>query len=316
MKMHRTRCARRDLVAGAGVPGIFASSRSRVTRVGRTGRPHLAWYHRFVDFVSLAALVHSLPEGFTDATWLQTVLPQHWGGYAAPGLRAWSVGGVQDNETLVQSRPIVRDPRADFLADLLRVPTQTTLAAHSVRPTGPDWPPGHGEADRPLPAIAMTRFQRWVGVRAESGLDEGARAALALPDFLTRSATGQSGDREPVVFGFLAALHAEGLLGKAYTTPAQIRRALALLDERLGRPERVNVMVCDGRTVGVLHRGGRFLLLEPPAPSRPRTIQPHARLSALLLHDHQDGPAAPGASLIEPGIFTTTARQPGVLERG
>lgn len=262
-----------------------------------------------MDFVSLAALVHALPEGFSDAAWLQAALHQHWGGYTTAGVRAWSVGGVQDNETLVQSRPIVRDPKADFLADLLRVPTQTTLAAHAVLP------PGHGDGS--MPAIAMTRFQRWVGVRAESGLGDAARAALTLPDFLTRSATGQSSDRELVVFGFLAALHADGLLGKAYVTPAQIRHALATLDERLGHPDPINLLVCDGRTVGVLHRGGRFLLLEPPAPTRPRTLtQPQARQSAVLLHTpNSEAPVAPGATLLEPGIFTTTIRQPGTLER-
>lgn len=263
-----------------------------------------------MELVSLAALVHALPEGQPDATWLTAALQQHWGGFSATGVRAWSVGGVQDNETLVQSRPIVRDPKADFLADLLRVPTHTTLAAHAVLP------PGRGDG---MPAIAMTRFQRWVGVRAEAGLDDAARAALtaALPDFLIRSSSGQASDRELAVFGFLAALHADGGLGKAYATPPQIRRALAALDERLGHPDPINLMVCDGRTVGVLHRGGRFLLLEPPAPTRPRTIaQPAARLAALLLHDKDTRPPGPGATLLEPGVFTTHVRQPGVLERG
>jgi hypothetical protein len=130
--------------------------------VRTTGRPCFGWYHRFVEFVSLAALVHALPEGVPDATWLSAALQRHWSAFSTGGVRAWSVGGVQDNETLVQSRPVVRDPRADFLADLLRVPTQTTLAAYAASP------PGHGDPDRPMPAIAMTRFQRWVGVRAEA----------------------------------------------------------------------------------------------------------------------------------------------------
>lgn len=266
-----------------------------------------------MEFVSLAALVHALPEGAPDATWLTAALQRHWSVFTATGaVRAWSVGGVQDNETLVQSRPVVRDPKADFLADLLRVPTQTTLAAYTALP------PGLGDADRPLPAIAMTRFQRWVGVRAEATLAADARAALAssLPDFLVRSSGGQPSDRELVVFGFLAGLHADGGLGKAYVAPEQVRRALTALDDRLGRPDRVNLMVCDGRTVGVLHRGGRFLALEPPSPARPRAIagvQPRA-VGSVLLYDPT--PAGdPTGTVLEPGVFTTSVRQPGTFER-
>ena len=228
------------------------------------------------------------------------------------GVRAWSVGGVQDNETLVQSRPVVRDPKADFLADLLRVPTQTTLAAYAASP------PGHGDPDRPMPAIAMTRFQRWVGVRAEADLEPDTRAALTaqLPDFLLRSSGGQPSDRALAVFGFLANLHADGGLGKAYAPPEQIRRALTALDERLGRPARINLLVCDGRTVGVLHRGGRFVTVEAPSPARPRAIaQPQARaVGCALLFDPQPAPD-PGATVLDPGVFTTSVRQPGQLER-
>lgn len=265
-----------------------------------------------MEFVSLAALVHALPEGLPDANWLTAALRQHWSAYSAAGARAWSVGGVQDNETLVQSRPVVRDPKADFLADLLRVPTQTTLAAFAALPAG------HGEGDRPMPAIAMTRFQRWVGVRAEAQVTDAARAAVlaGLPDFLLRSSGGKPSDRELAVFGFLAALHADGGLGKAYATPAQIRQALTLLDERLGHPDPINLLVCDGRTVGVLHRGGRFLVLEPPAPVRPRAIaQPAARAAAAVLLFDPAPSADPGATVVQPGVFTTSVRQPGVLER-
>ncbi len=266
-----------------------------------------------MEFVSLAALVHALPEGVPDATWLSAALQRNWSAFSTGGVRAWSVGGVQDNETLVQSRPVVRDPRADFLADLLRVPTQTTLAAYAALP------PGHGDADRPMPAIAMTRFQRWVGVRAEPVLADEARAALTatLPDFLVRSSGGKPSDRELVVFGFLANLHADAGLGKAYATPEQIRRALTALDERLGHPERINLLVCDGRTVGVLHRGGRFVALEPPTPTRPRAIaQPQLKAAgAVLLFDPTPTSDETSATILTPGVFTTSARQPGILER-
>lgn len=279
-----------------------------------------------MELVALAALVHARPEGFSEASWLGQALTQGWSLYVAPGepatgrVRAWCVGGVQDNETLVQARPVVRDPRADFMADMLRAPTQTILAAHAALPVG------QPESDGP-PAVAMTRFQRWIGVRAEGSLlgadrsdaaDE-VRAALrgALPDFLIRSG-GLTGDRELVVLSFLAALHAAGELGKAYATPATIRKALRGLDERLGRPARLNLMVSDGRTVGVLHRGGRIISQQPPPPARPaRAIsQPHQRPNAsLLLFDPQPvGDVDPAAVLAE-GVFTVHVRQPGVYER-
>ena len=240
-------------------------------------------------------------------------------------VRAWSVGGVQGSETLVQSRPVVRELRADFIADFLRAPSQTTLAAHAIAASGP------GSEDIPVPRLGLARFQRWLGVRAEGALavadDPGDalrdRLKASLPDFLQR-ALSHSGDRELVVFGFLAALHATGDLNKPYVAPPQIRRALATLDDMLGRPARLNLFVCDGRTVGVIHRGGRLLVADAPAPAGSRRTLAHgpeSRVQAsLLIHD--DGPAdlppAPeGAELrrLPEGIFTLHARQPGQVER-
>lgn len=284
-----------------------------------------------MESVALAALVHAQPEGFNEASWLGQMLVQRWTRYlppdeaAAGSLRAWVVGGVQDNETLVQARPVVRDPHADFLTDLLRAPTQTTLAAFAAVPGGP------GSAALP-PNLTMARFQRWIGVRAEGSLLPDARcseiddlrAALRadLPDFLQRVG-GLGGDRELVVLSFLAALHAAGELGKAYAAPAAIRKALVALDERLGRPAAFNLMVSDGRCVGVLHRGGRLVALQPPAPPRPaRAISqaPQRPTASLLLLDPHAASAASSASdpthpTVPEGIFTVHVRQPGVYER-
>lgn len=279
-----------------------------------------------VELVALAALVHAQPEGFNEASWLGQMLAQHWSVHVAPGeaatgrVRAWSVGGVQDNETLVQARPVVRDPRADFLTDLLRAPTHTTLAAYAAMPVAP----GRGDSESP-PQLAMTRFQRWIGVHAESrllgGSDDEATASRArlrgaLPEFLVRSGGAQAGERELVVLTFLAELHAVGELGKAYAQPAAIRKALHVLDERLGHPARFNLMVSDGRTVGVLHRGGQLVSLTPPPPPRPaRAIsQPHPRPTAsLLLFD--PNPTAPSEAAVPEGVFTVNVRQPALHER-
>jgi hypothetical protein len=277
-----------------------------------------------VELVALAALVHAQPEGFNEASWLGQMLAQHWSLHVPPGeaamgrVRSWSVGGVQDNETLVQARPVVRDPRADFLTDLLRAPTHTTLAAYAAVPAG------RGDLESP-PQLAMTRFQRWIGVHAETQLlggrddeSEATRARLrgALPEFLVRSGGAQAGERDLVVLTFLAGLHAVGELGKAYAPPAAIRKALHVLDERLGHPARFNLMVSDGRTVGVLHRGGQLVSLTPPPPPRPaRAIsQPHPRPTAnLLLFD--PNPAAASEAAVPEGVFTVHVRQPAVHER-
>lgn len=268
-----------------------------------------------------------------DAGWLSRVLSRCGGAHHFAGddgealaVRAWSVGGVQGGETLVQSRPVVRDRRAEFVADFLRAPSQTTLAAHAVVT-----PPGHGAEDIPAPRLGLARFQRWLGVRAESALsaDEAEAAALreqlrsSLPDFLQR-ALSHTGDRELTVFGFLGALHRSGDLNKPYVTPPQIRAALSALDALLGHPPRLNLFVCDGRTVGVIHRGGRLLMIDAPAPAgsiRAIALAPAQRIHAsLLLHD-DDGatavPAVEGAEVrrVHEGIFTLSARAPGQVER-
>lgn len=268
-----------------------------------------------------------------DAGWLSRVLSRCGAAHHFAGgdegvevVRAWSVGGVQGGETLVQSRPVVRDRRAEFVADFLRAPSQTTLAIHAVVK-----PPGHGAEDIPAPRLGLARFQRWLGVRAESALhpDEAEAAALreqlrkSLPDFLQR-ALSHAGDRELTIFAFLGALHRSGDLNKPYVAPPQIRAALSALDAQLGRPARLNLFVCDGRTVGVIHRGGRLLMVDAPAPAksiRALAITPAQRVQAsLLLHD--DGadsglPALEGAEIrrVNEGIFTLSARAPGQIER-
>ncbi|HEY0136871.1 MAG TPA: hypothetical protein VGB85_22470, partial [Nannocystis sp.] len=147
---------------------------------------------------------------------------------------------------------------------------------------------------------------------------EALRAGLrsTLPEFLIRSG-GPIGDRELVVLSFLATLHAAGELGKAYATPATIRKALVALDERLGHPADLNVMVSDGRSVGVLHRGGRLVHLTPPPPPRPaRAIsQPHQRPTASLLLFDPHGASEAGDPDVPEGVFTVHVRQPGVHDR-
>lgn len=280
-----------------------------------------AGYDQNVDNVALLALVHADPEGpGVDGGWLGEALTEHWAGYRGPRdddagwVRAWSVGGVQNGETLVQSRPVVREARADFVADFLRATSQTTLAAFHA---------GRDETD-PVPRLGIARFQRWIGVRAEGDLDDDGAADVvrqrlqgALPDFLHRSVAQQS-DRELTVFGFFAALHAHGDLSRPFVTPPQVRRGLAALDELLGHPPRANVLVTDGRTLGVLHRGGRLLLVEPPAPPH-RNVRAIAgvppKTASVLVYDPDAGEPPAGARRLAEGIFTVHVRQPAQVER-
>lgn len=268
--------------------------------------------------------MHANPDGpGVEAGWFSEVLARTWASYHAPRedepgwVRAWSVGGVQGGETLVQSRPVVRDPRADFVTDFLRATSQATLSAYHAQ--GPD------AGDVPVPRLGLARFQRWIGVRAEAELDPGednthrSRLREGLPDFLVRS-LGHAGDRELTVFGFLAALHAGGDLQKPFVAPPQVRRALATLDAQLGRPARINLFVSDGRTVGVLHRGGRLLLVDGPAAARSVRALAHVpsrSQASVLLYDPDAGEfAGDDVRRLPEGIYTLNVRQPCHLEQG
>lgn len=278
-----------------------------------------------MENVALLALVHANPDApGAEPGWLETVLQATWSSYRIPRgdgpIRAWSVGGVQNGDTLVQSRPVVRDGRADFVADFLRATSQTTIASYFAGPDDQD------PEDSTVPRLGVARFQRWVGIRAEGelGLDDAAATAVRerlqgfLPDFLVRSLT-HAGDRELAIFGFLAALHVQGDLAKPYVAAPAVRRALGALDDLLGHPARANIFVCDGRTLGVLHRGGRLLQVEGPQPARSvRAIaQPARTQTSLLVFDPEAGelPAGSTARRLAEGIFTFHVRQPGQLER-
>ncbi len=279
-----------------------------------------------VSAAMLCALLDPSPDGPAWARpWVDGVLRQH---VVAPlddtvqapaeggvhGLRGWSVGAVVGNETLVQSRPIVRARDADPLDDLLRTATRCVIAAFAPQRETSD------VASPPAPKIS--RFRRWIGVRAEAVLTDDLRGELGekLPAFLARSRTERT-DGELVFLTFLAQLQRLGGLGAAYDPPERIRDALVALDEELHGHTPHNAMVSDGRTFGMLHRGGTVLLFEPPEDlPRPqvRLTSSEAQSASLLLYSPKPAPPVPlpGAERIADGMFTIETRAPRNLLRG
>jgi hypothetical protein len=86
----------------------------------------------------------------------------------------------------------------------------------------------------------------------------------------------------------------------------------------------VNLMVSDGRTLGVVHRGGMLLMFHPSSAStntrRTLRLEDEARASArgsLLWFD--PGPPAetpvPNAERIAEGVFTIESSRPRQLAR-
>jgi len=270
----------------------------------------------------LLALLDARPSGPAwDHAWLSDVLGQHLlrriasNPAGALQLRGWSVGSVVGNETFVQARPIVRDPEVEPVEDLLRTPAPCILAAfHAI-----DGGDRLGDTHSP---IRLARFRRWIGVRAEAELDADSRRRLRdeVPDFLARSQT-LGNDGELVFLRFLAALHGLGALGSPYAAPETVRRALRITEALLGDGA-VNLMVSDGRTLGVVHRGGTLLSFQPPMTGHRRAIkfEDEARASArasMLFYD--PGPPLeaplPNAERVAEGVFTIESLRPRLIVR-
>jgi hypothetical protein len=289
-------------------------------------------YHLPVAEAELAALVDALPERpFHAPEWVDEVLASRWAGYRTPAAaepdapvpaRAWSVGCVLGIETLVQSRPVVRDPQESFLEDFMRPAAPCTIATFSAT----------REASRPGDA-AISRYERWIGGCSQDSLleTEAARAAglratlrASVPAFLQRSIL-QNHDDELLFFVFLARLHAAGGLGSAYAKPELIRGALTTLEadlaKTLGEDFRINMMVYDGRNFAMLHRGGTLTTWVAPARPEPRHRtgpRPMAGIprGAVLYTLSPNGTRDPSADPIPNGVFSVDPGNPAALDRG
>jgi hypothetical protein len=277
--------------------------------------------------VALLALLDAHPDGAAWArSWLVDTLRANLPGYDDRAgdltLRGWSVGAAWGNETLVQSRPIVRNRAVDPIDDLLRTPATCVIAAFYVHSAARD-----GLA-APAHSPALSRYQRWLGVRVGQAIPAERAAALrqALPNFLERHQTDRS-DGELVFLTFLAQLHELDGLRKTYAPPELIRQALALTVQRLELPVPDNLMVSDGRTFAMVHQGGALSSFEPPHENSGRfrmTGQPSdgRRTNLLLLtpqaYEHtphyQNTPLQGGERVAE-GVLSIEARMPRVIER-
>jgi hypothetical protein len=269
----------------------------------------------------LLALIDARPSGPPlAAAWLGEMLATNLHArIAADGrgpchLRGWSVGAVVGNETFVQARPIARDLATEPVDDLLRTQAPCLIASYHAATDDERFAETH-------PSIRIARFRRWVGARAETELDAETRRRLReeIPDFLARGQT-LGNDGELVFLRFLSALHGLGALGSPFATPEQIRRALRTTEAMLGGGP-VNMMVADGRTVGVVHRGGTLMAISPPAGLGARAAKPEddARASRfnLLWFDPGAAPEAPptGAERLAEGVFTIECQRPRTLAR-
>ncbi len=273
----------------------------------------------------LLALLDAHPDGPAWARpWLDETLRANLPGYrpdAGSGdesLRGWSVGAAWGNETLVQSRPIVRGRSVEPLDDLLRTPASCVVAAFGVYSASRD-----GLVIPP--AVRLSRFRRWLGVRAGVSLDPGRAAEFRerLPGFLARHQVDRS-DGELVFLSFLALLHERGGLRKTYSPPELIREALAATVERLGLEPPHNMMISDGRTFAMLHQGGALLSFEPPASEAPSDTtfavsgkRFGTRRTNLLLHLAEAPDTTPqhGGERVAEGVFSLDVRQPRALSR-
>lgn len=270
---------------------------------------------------TLVALLDSTADGPAWARrWVDEVLREHLPGWsrdpAQPvALRGWSVGAVLGNEPLVQSRPIVRGRDVDPLDDLLRTPAACVVAAFASHDT-------RESEVTAKPVCRISRFRRFVGVRAEGELPvEVSRSLRAdLPDFLARAQADRT-DGELVFLTFLSELHRAGGLGNAFATPDRVHRALAALEARLPSVSPHNLMVSDGRTFAMLHREGTLLAFDAPSDApRPRvglSVPAGGPAGKLLLYIPGAGPDTPvaGAEKIADGRLTIDARRPWLMQR-
>lgn len=171
------------------------------------------------------------------------------------GQLGWGIGFYQGGEVLMRRRPIddhaeidvskiASDVRADLLIGHVRNATVGALRTENTHPF---------------------RYRQWLFAQTGTLPSFDAirpRLVASVPEFLRSSIRGET-DAEILFHTFLSFLHDAGRLNDALTEPARVRDALtssisvvdAMAAEVGGSPGRINVIVTDGETVYVVHRG-------------------------------------------------------------
>lgn len=252
---------------------------------------------------------------------LHVFWPQHAeelaGTHADDRVYGWAVGSVIGNETLVQSRPVVRAGAGAFLPDFLRAEARGTLAA--LVSTAGAKPDGAG----------IARYHRWVGVAShfeDLHEDREIREQLTreLPDFLLRARQSQT-LTETLLFTFLRQLHVRGELGSPYANPAEIRGALRDFDARLADAGKdpVNLLIFDGRTFAASLHHQRMWCVDFDHGQAARRSLVHGTSPATSLYvmseappTAQDAAHAERTVEVDHGVFSVDPKKPADIVRG
>ncbi len=169
----------------------------------------------------------------------------------AGGSDGWGVGCYHTGEVLLRKKPI--EPRQSVSLEEMVRDLRANCALVHIRKA----PRGARSLDNTHPF----RFRQWLFAQNGSvpDFDKHRPALRALvPDFLLRSVRGQT-DSELVFHVILAALWETGRLDDPdldrLTLVHAVRTAMTRLDELLGGPLRVNLMLTHGNALVAMRRG-------------------------------------------------------------
>jgi hypothetical protein len=257
-----------------------------------------------VNSLALAALIQLQPQAAGAlSAWIEESFEALLGPADERLSRGWSVGGGPRRETLVQSRPPRprppgpprRRPPPRPPATAPSPPTASSEAKLAASLAPPSPASSAGSASLPSPSSLLRILRPRDHLRRE--------IEAHLPGYLARSRT-LGGDRELLVLAALAHLDPASALGKAYVDPSELRRALRQLDQQLGSPPTIHLMISDGRSLGVLHRGGRGVVMQPPILRPARALADTKPQSVALLLALNVDAAVEGAEEVGEGILT------------
>lgn len=279
------------------------------------------------DYSRIACLLVASPERpFAARAWLDEQLRAHWGCVWEPGTkrepqlndpaqRSWVVGSVVGGETLLQTRPIVRDPGVAFIDDFLRAPSHCTVAGYRAH-----------QANNGIRSVAPARYARWACVcladevtqRWQEQPQLRSDLCATIPDFIVRH-FGTPSDEEVLFMTYLAELHERtGLSPTRVTLELSLDAMLAVdlkLQASLGIVPQLDLWIVDGKAMQALHRGSQVALVKGPRVETPavQAIGLRAKQSAPALLLSTAATRGVGGTLVPQGVFGIEAKDPSRL---